>query len=432
MFDRIYDLADKLDQGSTTDLDDRARACRAAKDEVHTAKTALDALRTELDEAWQGNAGEAALADLDDFRRNRERQADDLGHSAVSFEVVRDALEKAQRDARSKREEAKALQAELEKAWQDAEDNPLKLPGAWAKQAKTKVQEALLLLDMERIVRTYDMVLNNEGATIRGMKGHIDEDAGAVLRAERDKDAGVLGELAHILSVLKKNPNLGKSLLMDKLMENPELAKEIYRYFGFKYSENGDFYTTGETSLQSYFGWHDLYDEAGPALGMRLHETSHPNIEFRDPETGKQYRLEAWKGSYGHGGSFGGEVALYAKDADPKGPDNIPGYHSAVTGDDQIRVTQQIYDKSHPDRVYMTNDGQGSHDPDKRHYWNLAIQTDPNVDREQLGQRATIHVEHRPAMRDEMFKAMQRYAEADPTFKPVLNPDGSISYTWEK
>ncbi|WP_242583795.1 DUF4474 domain-containing protein [Amycolatopsis sp. 195334CR] len=432
MFDRIYDLADKLDQGSTTDLDDRARACRAAKEAVHAVKAQLDGVRTEMSQAWQGNAGETALADLDAFRRNRERQADDLERSAASFEVVRDALEKAQQEARSKREEAKALEAELERAWQGAEDNPFKLPGAWAKQTKTKVQEALLLLDMERIVRTYDKVLNDEGATIRDMKGHIDEDAGAVLRAAREKDAGVLSELSYILSVLMKNPNLGKSLLMDKLMENPELAEQVYQHFGFKYSKDGDFYTTGEHSLQSYFGWHDLYDKAGPALGMKLHETSHPNIEFRDPVTGKQYRFEAWKGSYGYGGSFGGEVALYAKDADPEGPDNIPGYHSAAQGDEQIRVTQQIYDKNNPDRVYLTNDGQGADGTDKRHYWNLAIQTDPNVDREALGQRATIHVEDRPAMRDEMFKAMQRYAAADPTFKPVINPDGSISYTWEK
>lgn len=442
MFEKIYELADQIEKGSTADLDDRARTCRTTKEAINDVKSQLDSVRTELSEAWQSGAGEMALADLDAFRMNREKQAEDLDNTARSFEVVRDALEKAQLESRSIRAEAKALEAELDKAWKGAEKDPFKVAAAWAEQAKTKVQAVLLLADMERIVLSYDKVLNDEGATIRGMKGQVDEDAGAVLRAARDQAAGGIGYLSHILDVAMKDPERAKSMLMDKAMENPQLAAEIYKIFGFKYDKDGDFYTTGEHSIQSYFGWHNMYDKLGTLLGMQLDETGpdpdhpdRPDIEFTDPKTGKEYRLELWKGSYGSGGSFGGEVGLYTRDPDSTGPrgllEKIPGYFSTAQGDDQIQVTQQIYDKNDPDRVYLTNDGKGADGTDKRHYWNLAIRTDPDVRPEDLGQRATIQVKD-PEVRDRMFEAMQRYAESDTSFTPQKNPDGSLSYTWVK
>jgi hypothetical protein len=436
MFDKIYELAGKIEKGSTTDLDDRARACRATMEAVVEVNAKLTGVRTELSEAWRSGAGEMALADLDAFRMNREKQAEDFERAAQSFEVVRDALEKAQLEARSKRAEAKDLEAALDAAWKGAEGNPLKIPAAWAEQVKTKAQAALLLLDMERIVLSYDKVLNDEGATIRGMKGQIDEDAGAGPRAERDRAAGAIGYLSHIYDVAMKDPNRAKAMLMDKAMEDPELAAKIYELFGFKYDQDGDFYTTGEGSIQSELGWHNLYDELGGLIGAELHETGHPHhpeIAFTD-STGKNYRLELWKGSYGFGGSFGGEVGFYTRDPDTTG---LPGWLAAAEGDDQIRVTQQIYEKGNPDHVYITNDGAGADGTDKRHFWNLAIQTDPdvgkdpNVDvRDQLGQRATIHVEN-PEVRDRMFEAMQRCAASDTSFEAHKNPDGSLSYTWD-
>lgn len=427
MFDKIYELADKIEMGDPGELDERARTCRSTAEQVNDVNMRLYSVRTELSDAWQSGAGQKALADLDAFRDNRYQQAEDLEKSARSFEVVRDALERAKREAADKRAEAKDLEAKLNKAWRDAEKNPFTIPGAWAENTKAKIQAALLLADMERMVLAYDKVLNDEGATIRGLKGQIDEDAATDLRAARDREAGVIGYLSHIIDVASRDPNLAKSLLIDKAMENPAIAKAIYETLGFKYVEDGDFYTTGEHSIQRYLGWHDLYDKLGPLIGADLDETGEPNIGYTDPDTGKQYRLELWKGSYGFDGSYGGEVGFYTRDGDSKGP---PGWFGTAQGDDQIKVTQQIYDKHDPSHVYFTNDGQGADDPGKQHYWNLGIRSDPNVNADDLGQRATLEVKD-PQVRDGLYESMQNYAKTHPEFKPQKNPDGTLSYTWE-
>lgn len=434
VFDKIYELADKVEKGSTAELDDRARACRATKETVKDAKALVEAVRVQLSESWQGGAGQTALTSLDDFKKNRDDQAEDLEESARSFEVVRDALAKAQQEARNKRADAEALQAKIDNVWKDLANGKGNVVFAWAKDKVFKAEALILLADLEWTVKTYDAVLFVEGMKLRNKTGQVWELAGSEKRNPAEIAAILLRELPGLAALVAKNPELRLALLKgdwDKIMQDPEVAQKIYDYFGFKYVKDGDYYTTGEHSVQSYLGWHDIYDKLERVIGADLDRTSAQgdNMEFTDPKTGKQYRLELWKGSYGFGGAYGGEVGFYTSDS----KDNS-GYFGAAQGDDQIKVTQQIYDKKSGE-VYITNDGQGADGSDKKHFWNLGIRTDPGVHPDQLGQRATIEVRDTD-MRDRMYEEMTRYAAAHPEENLVVTKGSDdppvLSYDWRK
>ncbi|MEU4667528.1 DUF4474 domain-containing protein [Amycolatopsis sp. NPDC023774] len=436
VFDKIRELAGKVEQGSTTELDDRARACRATKESVKDAKALLESVRAQLSEGWHGGAGESALSSLDAFKKNRDDQAKDLEESAKSFEVVRDALAKAQSDARSKREDADKLQAKLDNVWKDLSNGKGNMVFAWAQDKIIKAEALVLLADLQRVVTTYDAVLLAEGLKLRNKTGQVWELAGSEKRNPAEIAAIILREIPGLAALVAKNPKLDLALLKgdwDTIMRDPEVAQKIYDYFGFKHVEGGDFYTTGEHSVQSYLGWHDIYDKMEKLIGADLDRTSSQgdNMEFTDPKTGKQYRLELWKGSYGFGGAFGGEVGFYTRDPQSQDPS---GYFSAAQGDDQIKVTQQIYDKE-SGKVYFTNDGQGADGTDRRHFWNLAIRSDPGVHPDQLGQRATIEVQDTD-MRDRIYNEMTRYAAAHPeenlTVTKVSDHPPVLSYDWKK
>jgi len=433
VFDKIYGLADQVEKGSTTELDDRARACRDTEEMVKDTKALLESVRVQLSEGWHGGAGEAALASLEAFKKNRDDQAHDLEESAKSFETIRDALAKAQQDARSKRADAQALQKKLDHGWHGFGIRQVDLAVAWAQDKAVKAQALVLLADMERVTTTYDAILLIEGEKLRFKTGQVWELAGSEKRNLAEIGAILLREIPGLLALLKKYPELRDALWhkdWDKIMQNPEVAQKIYDYLGFRYNEEGDFYTTGEHSAQSYLGWKDFYDKIGKAFGMELDETGDDgdNMEFTDPETGKTYRLELWKGKYSKQ-AFGGEVGFYTSDS----PNN-DGHFNAAQGDDQIKVTQTIYNKENGD-VYFTNDGQGADGTDKKHFWNLAIRTDPNVNPEQLGQRATIEVRD-VEMRDRMYNEMVRYAAAHPkdhlTVTMGSDHPPTLSYDWQK
>lgn len=447
MFDKIYQLADKVENGKTGDLDDCARACRKTKEEVLDAKSLVASVHIELSEAWYGAAGESALSSLATFKQNRDKQAEDLETSAKSFEQVRDALEKAQLEARSKRAEAKSLETKLDNVWKEVEAGDSNTLAAWAKDKVIKAQAALLLVDLQRVVTTYDAVLLAEGVKLRNLQGEVFELAGSNKRKLAEIGALMLKEIPGLLALVKDDPDLRDAILRgdwDSLMKNPVIAQKVYDYLGFKYVEDGDYYTTGEHSLQSFLGWRDWYDDLEKGIGAELHATNgndgDDNMEFTDPDTGKKVRLELWKGSYGWGQSFGGEVALYTRDDPPS--DDLRGdfekgdseHFSTAQGDDQIKVTQTIYDKETKE-TYFTNDGEGADGDDKKHYWNLGIRSGPDVEAADLGQRATIEVRSE-AMRDAMFDEMTRYAAAHPdeNLEVTRDPDNprSLSYDWKR
>jgi hypothetical protein len=214
--------------------------------------------------------------------------------------------------------------------------------------------------------------------------------------------------------------------VIDTSMANPMIAGAVGQAFGFEYVPEGDFYTTNESSMQSYFGFHDAYDKVGKLLGMDLDDEV---VEFE--VDGTEYRLELWKGSYGNGGAFGGEIGFYTRGTGERGPlgdllERIPGYYSSAAGDDQIRMTQTIYD-TETGEVYFTNDAEGADGTDGEHFWNLAIRTDPGVNHEDIGQRGTLVLDD-PDVAEAMCAAMNR----EEGITAELGDDGlTINYVWE-
>lgn len=210
--------------------------------------------------------------------------------------------------------------------------------------------------------------------------------------------------------------------VIDGAMSNPLVAGVVGRAFGFEYVPEGDFYTTNESSLQSYLGFHDIYDTAGKALGMDLDDKV---VEFE--VDGTQYRLELWQGSYGSGGAFGGEIGLYTRNTGERGPlgdllEHIPGYYSSAAGGDQIAMSQTIYNTKTGEE-YFTNNGAGADDGE--HYWNLAIRTDPGVSHEDIGQRGTLQLKD-PDVAQAMCQAMRAQG-----IDAQLGSDGlTITYDW--
>lgn len=260
VFDKIRQLHDQVAKGSTTELDDRARACRATKEAVLDAKSLVEAVRVQLAEGWQGGAGESALASLADFKKNRDDQAHDLEESAKSFEVVRDALAKAQGDARSHLADAESLRQKLDGVWNDLSHGKGNIVFAWAQDKEIKAQALVVLADLERIVLGYDAVLLAEGLKLRNRTGQVWELAGSGKRNLAEIAAIMLREIPGFAELVKNDPRLKAALLTgdwELLLQNREIAQKIYDYLGFKYVADGDYYTTGEHSVQSFLGWHD-------------------------------------------------------------------------------------------------------------------------------------------------------------------------------
>ena len=194
---------------------------------------------------------------------------------------------------------------------------------------------------------------------------------------------------------------------MDASMGNPLVAGAIGKVFGFEYNPEGDFYTTNEGSMQSLAGFHAIYDKAGKFLGMDLDE----KVIHLDDVDGVDYKFEIWKGSYGNGGAYGGEMGLYTRGAGDRGPlgdllEKIPRYYSSANGESQIRMTQTIYDQSTGD-ILFTNDAKGADGDDGKHYWNLAIRTDPGVNHEDIGQRGTLEFDTKDkALAEAMYQKL--------------------------
>lgn len=288
----------------------------------------------------------------------------------------------------------------------------------------------------------------------------VAEGAGDVVGAVAEEGVGnVLGgivqgnaeQLQSVLAAMRESPSAGEFLqwlagpegpsfedqtalvpglqeaignVLDRSMENTLVAGAVGKAFGFEYVPGEDFYTTNESSMQSYFGFHDAYDLAGKALGMDLDEEV---MEFTTVD-GRQYRLELWRGSYGAGGAYGGEIGFYTIGSGERGPmgdllEMIPGYYSSAAGSDQIGMTQTIYD-TRTGEEYFTNDGKGADDGE--HYWNLAIRTDPAVSHEHLGQRGELVVDD-PAVAVAMHQAL-----LDNGIEATLSADQrTISYDWK-
>jgi len=176
--------------------------------------------------------------------------------------------------------------------------------------------------------------------------------------------------------------------VIDAAMDNPLIASVAGKVFSFEKVPGQDFYTTNESGLQSFAGFHGAMDTVGKLMGMDLQDKT---MEFT--ANGVGYRVELWKGSYAAGGAYGGEIGIYTRDAGDRGVlgnllEQIPGYYSSANGGNQIKTTQTITDTR--SGASFTNDGEGADGSDGKHFWNLAIRTDPGVRDEDIRQQGTL------------------------------------------
>ncbi|WP_438352666.1 DUF4474 domain-containing protein [Microbacterium sp. CJ88] len=207
--------------------------------------------------------------------------------------------------------------------------------------------------------------------------------------------------------------------IADTAMRNAIVEQWISEKLGFEYQgADKDFYTTNQTSIQSHLGFMDLFDDAGFALGMDLDDSVN-EFEYG----GREYKLELWKGSYGGGSAFGGEIGLYIRDPSHSVLDSpgqaIDGFYPAAAPADRILSGQTIYNV-HTGEEYFTNE------KDDPAYWNLAIRTDPGIDKSDLGQRGWLQVDD-PGLRREMAAEMRRQG-LEVTVDPHTR---RINYVWE-
>lgn len=207
----------------------------------------------------------------------------------------------------------------------------------------------------------------------------------------------------------------------DAVMRAPIVADLITAGLGFQYVPGQDFYTTNQTSVQSHLGFMDAFDDLGFVGGMDL-DDSVSTFTY----DGQEYRLELWKGSYGGGSAFGGEVGLYVRDPDKEiweSPGQaIPGFYPAADPNERIHMVQEIYDVRTGD-PYFTSDGHDTIGSDQ--YWNAALRTTPGIEKDDLGQRGTLYVDD-PGLRDAMYDAMRR--EGLDVW--VDDDAGTVSYDW--
>lgn len=224
--------------------------------------------------------------------------------------------------------------------------------------------------------------------------------------------------------------------VIDDAMDNPLIAGVASRIFSFEKVPGQDFYTTNEHGLQSLAGFHGVMDKVGKLLGMDLQDKT---MEFEVDGVG--YRVELWKGSYASGGAYGGEIGIYTRGAGDRGLlgnllEHIPGYYSSADNGNQIRTSQTITDTRTGES--FTNNGEGADGPDGRHFWNLAIRTDPGVRDEDIRQQGTLdfrsmefggktNEDKARAVAEKCFAEMQK--EGVPGVK--LSPDHlTITYDW--
>jgi uncharacterized protein YukE len=208
----------------------------------------------------------------------------------------------------------------------------------------------------------------------------------------------------------------------DLAMGAPILSGLIGTTLGFQYVKGQDFYTTNQTSIQSHLGFMDAFDQMGFAGGMDLDDST---SQFT--YNGQEYRLELWKGNYGAGAAFGGEVGLYVRDPGKdvwQSPGQaIPGFYPAADPSDRIHMVQTIYNVNTGD-PYFTSDGHSTLGTDQ--YWNAAIRTTPGIDKDDLGQRGTLYVAD-AGLRDAMAAAMRR----EGVDVHVDAAAGAVVYDWK-
>ncbi|WP_099225261.1 T7SS effector LXG polymorphic toxin [Listeria costaricensis] len=212
--------------------------------------------------------------------------------------------------------------------------------------------------------------------------------------ADMDKEGNITGvkwtELANLLrrpdQLTKEQIEAIKMLWAARGSIANQREQDLFNLFspiispllGFEYNGSGDYYYTNEHSIQSYGGFMDFYDEAGVLLGMDL---ATDVITFISG--GKEYRVQLWKGSYGFGNAYGGELGIYYRDAEDaktnpyhEGKDDSKFiWYECADEPYQWKSVSKIFDKD-TNTMLLRNDTRARAE-NGDHFWNLAIKTDP-------------------------------------------------------
>ncbi|MEF9942438.1 MAG: DUF4474 domain-containing protein [Lachnospiraceae bacterium] len=196
-------------------------------------------------------------------------------------------------------------------------------------------------------------------------------------------------------------------ILLNSLHISDILAFEYKDRKEWDKSATGDYYYTNENyGIQRWAGFMDLFDDLGCTLGMEL-ETEivifHAN--------GKEYRLQFWKGSYGFGGAYGGEIGLYERsgveaqlfpyEEGSMGSKLIR--FDCVSGNDEIGTEQYIYNGN---KELLIENKTKDYADNKDHFWNLAIRTDGSYVADELTVKEVLIIED-DEIRDALITALK-------------------------
>lgn len=195
---------------------------------------------------------------------------------------------------------------------------------------------------------------------------------------------------------------------------------------GFEYNESSDYYYTNEHSIQSYGGFMDFYDEAGAMLGMDL-DTEVITFISGDNE----YRVQLWKGSYGFGNAFGGELGIYYRDVDDAKTnpyhegkeDSKFTWYKCVDEPYQWKSVSKIYNKKTGDKM-LENDTR-NYAENEDHFWNLAIKTKNGLSKEDLFMVEVIEIPDLN-VRNDFVTALEK----EKAVTNVVIEGNKVSFSW--
>ena len=138
--------------------------------------------------------------------------------------------------------------------------------------------------------------------------------------------------------------------MVDGNDENP-----LTQYLAFTTDDSIFYGKDMQTSIQHKSGYGDWIEFFGPFLGMDL-DTDITTFTYN----GKEYRIQTWDGTYGAGIAYGGEVAIYTRDA----PTSSSDEYLAMTPQD-IRDNLDVLSARQTRSIFTTyKSAEGSDAPD--------------------------------------------------------------------
>ncbi|MTD41846.1 DUF4474 domain-containing protein [Erwinia sp. CPCC 100877] len=216
---------------------------------------------------------------------------------------------------------------------------------------------------------------------------------------------------------------------LQKLAILQDVIGQGWSIFGFAYDQEGEHFYTKQDSMQSWFGFGDMFDEVGPLLGMDL-DTEVVQFMYG----GKEYRFQVWKGTYGSGTMVGGEQGWYVYDshspiqytqnmiADGLGQsDWVP----VAAPEDRIRMINTLYNETTNKRITAPSDT-AKYAPEGA-YWNLdTTALHPGYTKSNIYTEGKLYIDDE-GLRNETYEQLK----ASGAFSNVRISGNKVMYTWK-